>query len=120
MRSNNYASKLQSDDIGGTFATNLVTTPESSAIALDTEFDFEADLYKPMPTLPLKKHSTQFLNTKLKAKQIGEERLIRLSAELSKLADEIRYLNPLIAEVLDEAWDATQDAIEMLSDDKAW
>jgi hypothetical protein len=53
---------------------------------------------------------------RLKAKQIAEDRLMRLSAELSQLADALRYFNPVVAEILDDAWDATEEAIELLSE----
>lgn len=96
-------------------------TSEEKDCVDDLGADCADDLYaQPRPIILPKKHRIRSLNNRLKARQISEERLIRLSAELGQLADEIRYLNPLMAEVLDDAWEATEDAIDILSNESFW
>jgi hypothetical protein len=77
------------------------------------------DLYfQPSPT-PLSgchKSNAVPLYARLKSRQIAADRLICLSEELSQLADALRYFNPVVAEILDDAWDATEEAIELLSE----
>ena len=111
------SSKYILDDIGGAFldSTNRAAAPNVITNEEDDEFD---NLYaQPIDPIPVKRHDAGSVKNRLKAKRMSEARLVRLSEELSKLADEIRYLNPLMAETLDEAWEATEDAIEMLSDE---
>ena len=111
------SSKYILDDIGGAFpdSTNRAAAPNVITNEEDDEFD---NLYaQPIDPIPVKRHDASSVKNRLKAKRMSEARLVHLSEELSKLADEIRYLNPLMAETLDEAWEATEDAIEMLSDE---
>jgi hypothetical protein len=121
---NKRSSKLKPDDIGGAFSTRQ-TTHSLSYLSQPDELDSEEIsaedcVYPPVPVVAPKKHSPKAVNNRLKAQQIAQEPLVHLSDDLLKLANEIRYLNPLIAEVLDEAWDATEEAIALLSDETGW
>jgi len=114
------ANKFILDDMGGAFP--MATKHSNAALDLTSGEDGSAldSLYAPpVPPIPTKRHDAHSVKNRLKAKRLSESQLVRLSDELSKLADEIRYLNPLMAETLDEAWNATEDAIEMLSDDNS-
>ncbi|HEY9646071.1 MAG TPA: hypothetical protein V6C88_06870 [Chroococcidiopsis sp.] len=81
----------------------------------DAELTAIAELYE-QPVAPIRKHSAKYLSDRLKVKQIAEARLLRLSDELMHLADDVRYLNPLIADAIDEAWDSAEAALDMLTD----
>lgn len=115
------ANKFILDDIGGAFthSTHLATSPNAKTSTVTSEDSDELDsLYaQPIEPIPSRRHDATSVKNRLKAKRMAEARLVHLSEELGKLADEIRYLNPLMAETLDEAWEATEDAIEMLSDE---
>lgn len=112
------ANKLHQDEIGGAWAAPLKLAGED--IQLEDE-ENDADLYAhPIPSIPQRSHSLRATANRLKAKRMSEDRLIQISETLSRLADEMRYLNPLMAEAIDEAWDATEAAIEMLSNEKLW
>lgn len=120
------ANKFILDDIGGAFpiATNTKQSKKYSTASPDLLSAEDSDaldsLYaSPVPPIPVKRHDAHSVKNRLKAKRLSETQLTHLSEQLSKLADEIRYLNPLMAETLDEAWNATEDAIEMLSDDNS-
>ncbi|HEY9660079.1 MAG TPA: hypothetical protein V6C65_16600, partial [Allocoleopsis sp.] len=78
------------------------------------------EIYTPPIAKPTKLHSAKALSNKRKAQHLATAKLTRVSDELNALADSLRYLNPLLAEVLDEAWDATEAAIEMLEGDRGW
>ncbi|MBF2072897.1 MAG: hypothetical protein IGS50_03905 [Synechococcales cyanobacterium C42_A2020_086] len=130
MNSHRYAKQFAHEDGGGAWSgavgfgsvEAVAAGPASSfnetAPDRATE-DYAADLYRiAPPVMTAKPHNTT--SRRLHVKQFAEARLEHLSAELSKLADQIRYHHPLIAEALDDAWDATEEAIEMLSDDEAW
>lgn len=102
-------------DLGGSYKT-----VENHSPALpDNIFAEDAvasELY-PEPEPPsLKKHSTDFLQNRVKLRHIAAKRLNHLSEELYKLANEVRYYDPLIAEALDDAWDATTEAIARLDE----
>ena len=125
MRANKYSTKSQSTDIGGASTRRSPIMPLAAAVTSSAELGEEgddegntatlADLYNPPILLPHpKKHNLKALKQRLKAKHLTGDRLVRLSAELNKLADEIRYLDPVVAEILDEAWDATEEAIDLL------
>lgn len=125
MKPNNYYSKSQLDEIGG--MAGLQSADSSASIAVtpgSSEDDDEAEdtgLYSlATPTAPHRKYSARSLCNRLKARQTAEQRLVRLSEELQKLANEIRYLNPLMAEAIDDAWDSTEAALEMLATDELW
>jgi hypothetical protein len=78
----------------------------------------QAELY-PEILPPVKKHSSDYLHSRQKqrqkVRQIAEARLTQLSDELLKLADEVRYYHPLMAEAIDDAWDATEEAISFMT-----
>lgn len=129
MRANHHSTKSQLTDIGGASTRQsplLLAAPGSasaSVVSIETRHENDeesydaalADLYDPPILISSpKKHNLKALKQRLKAKHLTGDRLVRLSTELSKLADEIRYLDPVIAEILDEAWDATEEAIELL------
>lgn len=135
MRLNQSLRKIALANTEGAFARKLADSlldPSESAFAeledkldsteLDTALDEAArDLYAmPVPSLSHRRMTPKAVASKLKAANLSEERLIHVSEELLKLADEIRYINPLMAEVLDEAWDSTEEAIEMLARDDVW
>lgn len=83
----------------------------------DSQSDLYSDLYSDFLPLSTKKHSSDFHQNRRKVRSIAEAKLLRLSEELSKLADEVRYHHPLIAEALDDAWDATEEALVMMTED---
>jgi hypothetical protein len=100
--------KVFDPDTGGTHSNEPPASPE-----FWTD-EPQAELYaKVVPSLP-KKHSVSFINQRRKLKFLAEERLTHLSTQLLKLAEEIRYYDPLMAEMLDEAWDATEAAIDLM------
>lgn len=137
MRTNKYPSKFKAHEMGGAFA---IGKPGRDSIALPEKntsksegTDFEstdleqggAEIYaQPVPTDLSKRHrtlpSSKSVSNRLKAKRIAETRLTQVSDELQQLAEEIRYLNPLMAEVLDDAWDAAEEAIEFLAENDSW
>ncbi|GAB4376927.1 MAG: hypothetical protein Kow00121_25010 [Elainellaceae cyanobacterium] len=113
------ANKLHQEEIGGACAVPPVLCASEETQLEDEESN--ADLYAhPIPSIPQRSHSLRSTTKRLKAKRMSEDRLIQISEALSRLADEIRYLNPLMAEAIDEAWDATEAAIEMLSNERLW
>jgi hypothetical protein len=123
MRSNK-SQKFMLDDIGGSFTPSstgnlsaLQTATKPSLAQPDTAL---GELYAPPLSIRHKKLSPKAISHRLKAKHLAEQRLLHISDELFNLADEIRYINPLMAEALDEAWESTEEAIEMLSRDDVW
>lgn len=95
--------------------TQRETPPES-----ESQSEVWQEIYTPPIAKPTKPHSAKALSNKRKAQHLATAKLTRVSDELNALADSLRYLNPLLAEVLDEAWDATEAAIEMLEGDRGW
>lgn len=114
MTPNHQLKKMILPDLGGACAhSKTLSLPEE----LWTEETPASELYpEALPPVTLKKHSTDFLQNRRKVQHLAESRLAHLSEELSKLADEVRYYHPLIAELLDEAWDATEEAISMINE----
>jgi hypothetical protein len=113
------ATKGVSDEIGGTAQPSddqPAPYPTDASITEDDIDSDDAELYETMPPLP-RKHSATYWVERLKLRQLAEERLIRLSDELLKLATEVRYLNPLVAEALDEAWISTDTALSLIEDE---
>lgn len=109
MKLNRRATKVTQEDIGGL----VEPTDEISAFA--TALEEEVGLYAPVSPLPLK-HSAKYLTERLKLRRLAEERLIHLSDELLKLATEVRYLDPLVAELLDEAWISADTALSLVEE----
>lgn len=91
--------------------TGASHSPELPAFP-DWAEDSQSELYAEMP--PLHKHSASFINQRRKVRFLAEARLLHLSTQLLNLANEIRYHDPLLAEVLDEAWDVTEEAINLM------
>jgi hypothetical protein len=110
-------SKSIDSDLGGAYPSESVATSSlpNGSEAWPTE-ETLSELYPNVSPMAAKKHSADFIANRLKVRQIAEVRLMHLSNELSKLADEVRYHHPLIAEILDEAWDATEEALTLMSD----
>lgn len=118
----NYRGEQTNPEIGG--------WPDGAATQLGAEYsnngfehpdghadltDLEADLYEAdHPPISHRKHTTQYFDNRRKLRQLAQERLTQLSDELYKLADEVRYIDPLVAEAIDAAWDATDAALELL------
>lgn len=101
--------KVVKPDAGGTH----FNSPASSEGWIDEP---QAEIYaEGVP--PLHKHSASFIDQRRKVRFLAEERLIQLSTQLIKLADEIRYHDPLMAEMLDEAWDATEEALNLMQNE---
>lgn len=121
MKASKKANKHIFDDLGGAFpnATKLSTSASDATTEQDSD-EFDLLYSRAIEPAPAKHHDAHSEKNRLKAKRLAEARLVRLSDELSQLANEIRYLNPLMAETLDEAWEATEDAIEMLSNEHLW
>lgn len=116
MNSNRQLRKLISSDVGGAHTVNraMAELPED----LFAEEADASELYaESSPPAPQKKHSAAFINHRRKVRYLAEDRLTRLSNELFKLADEVRYHDPLMAELLDDAWDAAEEAIALMQDE---
>lgn len=92
--------------------TGVTHTPEPPAL-LEWAENSQAELYSEVLP-PLHKHSVSSINQRRKVRFLAEERLLHLSGQLLNLANEIRYHDPLLAEVLDEAWDMTEEAINLI------
>lgn len=115
MRSSRYRSKAKVDEVGGGFAGRSPLNASTSQGGIDL------DLYAAsIPPVPPKHHRAKAIANRAKARQLAEPRLIQISDDLQKLADEVRYLNPVMAELLDEAWDAAEEAIDLLSTEESW
>ncbi len=113
--SSNQVSSKQDNSTGAT-----VYLPEDFLVEDDAIEAVQADLYPEiLPAMPVKKYSSDYLHSRQKqrqkVRQIAEARLTRLSEELLKLADEVRYYHPLMAEAIDDAWDATEEAINLMT-----
>lgn len=109
--------KMHEPDIGGAFACDAAEPELEPIDKLAVEAEMLSELYsEPVDMASIKKHSPSFVQNRRKLQQIAEAKLTHLSEELLKLAEEVRYYNPLMAEVLDEAWDATDEALTMLHD----
>ncbi|HEY9699946.1 MAG TPA: hypothetical protein V6D10_21995 [Trichocoleus sp.] len=120
MRSNQHSAKQIPEEIGGTHVASQSYQENVAADAVADSLSVD-DLYlSPLPTTPHRKHNPQAVNTKLKVKRLSEDRLIQISDELMQLAEKIRYFHPLMAEAIDEAWDATEEALRILSRDELW
>jgi len=111
MKPSRQTVRHQPDDIGGRSASTRVEREEGT---IETDDTAMVDIYPDPSELPPRKHSARYLGTHLKVKNLAEARLLQISEQLSKLADEVRYLNPLVAEAIDDAWEATDDALEMI------
>lgn len=113
--SSSYFKKYIEPDIGGAHTSEAAVSLPDDLLTDETE---ATELYaEPVPPITLKKHSPSFIHNRLKARKIAEGKLTRFSDELFKLADEVRYYEPLIAEMLDDAWDAVEEAIAMMQDE---
>lgn len=113
--------KIISHDAGGSHAEPSPSAPSlaDAPYLSDEQWADESlsELYSEpvLPTAP--KHSLDFIKHRRKIRQLAETRLLKLAEQMVKLSDEIRYHDPLIAEVLDEAWDVTEEAIAMMQQD---
>lgn len=76
------------------------------------------DVYPEPVPIPPKKHGVEYLARKVKVRQLAEEPLQHLSDELFKLTEAVRYLDPLVAEALDEALSSTEMALDILARDE--
>ncbi len=119
MRSHRQFTHPQ-EEIGGTFKNTTAPQPIIRT-ELEPQLEDEEDLYSQLvsPSIP-KRHSPLQTSKRFRAKQISEERLNQIAADLLELADELRSLHPDMADALDEAWHATDTALEVLLDDGAW
>jgi len=111
MNLNRNLSKFVSSELEGGYSSQP-SEPEP----LESLDDVQSILYPEIsPLIPVKKHDADFVNSRLKARQIAATKLTQLSDDLLKLADAVRYYHPLMAEALDDAWDATEAAITLMS-----
>lgn len=116
MKPSRQTVRHHQDDMGGGFTSTRVEREEGT---IETDDTAMVDLYPDSSAgAPPRRHSVRFLGTHFKVKQLAEARLLQIAEQLSKLADEVRYLNPLVAEAIDEACDATDDALEMIDIEK--
>lgn len=115
MNTNRQLNKWVNSDVGGSFCRqDSSELPEN----LFTEELRASELYaEDAPPAPAKKHSVAFIHNRRKVRQLAADRLMHLSNELFKLAEEVRYHDPLMAEMLDDAWDATDAAIALMQDE---
>lgn len=112
MSQDRALNKIIHPDAEGTHVAEPVVALPDELLA-----DQLSELYaNVLPPAPTKKHSADFINQRRKVRHLAEARLNTLSVQLVKLANEIRYYDPLMAEVLDEAWDATEEAIALMQD----
>jgi hypothetical protein len=105
MNQDRALQKIFTSDPGASHTPELPVLPEWAEAS-------QAELYGELP--PLHKHSASFINRRRKVRFLAEERLLHLSTQLLNLANEIRYHDPLLAEVLDEAWDVTEEALDLM------
>ncbi|MCU0525993.1 MAG: hypothetical protein MUF72_14315 [Elainella sp. Prado103] len=76
-----------------------------------------SELYpEAVPPALSKKHSSDFTQNRLKLRQIAQAKLTQLSEELCRLTNTVRYYDPVMAEVLDEACEATAEALSLMED----
>jgi hypothetical protein len=115
MSSNRHLEKQIRTDIEGLHGNSAVNFQLPEAIFSEQELG--ADLYASIPAVAPKKHSFDFLHQRQKLRQISETRLVELSEQLYKLAEEVRYYDPRMAAALDDACEATAEAIMMLDED---
>jgi hypothetical protein len=114
MNANRRLSKLIHPDLGGSVSSGAASDlPEE----LFTEETPASELYRAAVPPPIKKHSLAFLQNRRKVRHLAEERLLHLSDELLKLADAVRYHDPFMAEMLDDAWAATDEALALMQDE---
>ncbi|HEY9618929.1 MAG TPA: hypothetical protein V6C78_01090 [Crinalium sp.] len=111
MKFHKRLSRLEIDDIGGRVRT-------SEALELEVQAEDEIDIYAALPPAESKGH--RYTHRRIKAKAIAEDKLKHLSEQLLELADEIRSLNPAMADALDAAWVSTDEALEVLLNDQMW
>lgn len=116
--------KCQTDEVGGAFEAGRSLKSFSSLADEATQPEAgedEIEIYaQPSELTSAKRFRAKAVSNRLKAKQIAENRLNRLSNELLELVDEIRLLNPSMADALDDAWNATDTALEILLTEDAW
>lgn len=115
MSSHHPLGKQAHQDIEGIHGTSPVTFQLPEAIFAEQELS--ADLYSSTPSVPPKKHSFDFMYQRQKLRQISEARLLNLSEQLYKLAEEVRYYDPRMAAALDDACEATTEAMLLLDED---
>ncbi|MDX2214897.1 MAG: hypothetical protein SFY66_16535 [Oculatellaceae cyanobacterium bins.114] len=116
------------EDVGGGFKSASamqgssparIIVPVTASPSSDPIDDEDSTaLYAPSVIAPI--HKPKHGKNRAKAVAIAEARLNRLSEELLELADELRYLNPLMADALDAAWQSTDEALEILAEPHAW
>jgi hypothetical protein len=120
MRVNRQLKRLEPEEIGGRarasqdFASHRLVNGQDP---VDGEENIDIYPASHPSTVAKRRHTTA---RRLKAKAVAEARLNRLSDELLELADELRELNPLMADALDTAWVAADEALEILLDDHMW
>jgi hypothetical protein len=108
MNFNPRSTKLIDPDMGGNSAHQFTLPDQLLTDAAPLSELYPTDL----PSVP--KHSADFIQTRRKVRQIAEPKLSQLSEQLFKLAEELRYHDPLMAEMLDDARDATEEARTLL------
>jgi hypothetical protein len=121
MKINQRLSRSDIEEIGGgvrTAQTSAETLADQQEGQDDRDSNSEIDEIYLAPCPPVKRHHNP--TRRLKARKIAEERLKQLSDELVELADELRDLNPLMADALDTAWVSADEALEILLDDHMW
>jgi hypothetical protein len=115
MKLGRQTDKAIPEEIGGQVQSFVL---QASHPLLEDTAEDDLEIYSDLPSITLpKRHSPQYINQRLKLKHVAEARLLQFADELSKLADEVRYLNPVIAEAIDDAWTATDMALELLDQD---
>jgi hypothetical protein len=118
MNSNRHFSKSIAPDLGGNPATGAARSGAANSTELPEELLIEdaqpLELYLETQPSPPKKHSADFILNRRKVRQIAAAKLPQLSEQLFKLADELRYYDPLMAEVLDDACSATEEALTLM------
>lgn len=116
MKQERALTKVFSTDTGGTHQPEPFEPFVSASEELWAD-NSQSDLYTETRPAMHKKHSLNFINQRRKVRYLAEDRLISLSTQLMKLANEVRYYDPLMAEALDDAWDATEAAIGMMQNE---
>lgn len=115
MSSNRHFKKEVQPEIEGLHGTSPVNLQLPEVIFSDQEL--AEDLYASLPMVAPKKHSFDFIHQRQRLRQISEDRLTHLSEQLYKLADEVRYYDPRMAAALDDACEATAEALTLLDED---
>ena len=118
MKAGRRAGKFSQQDVGGAVKGSTPEMNAPSPLQEETDED-NTDLY-PSEAIAHPARSPRSIRNQQRARQIAEDRLNRIATQLLELTDQLRDLQPDLADVLDDAWHSTDEALEILLDETAW